>query len=182
MLVTLLILVAVNVVGYLVIYLLLKERVRRAASPAAQMEGLRDEVNRLVIELNQTTDRNIALIEDRIASLMELLGSADKKIGLMRKESEKHEVGARIYGRILAAKTPVPDAAPSSFAGFTERPPRAGESVPGSGPGIRAESIRDQVIALHNAGFSASVISARVGAPLGEVELIIALEERKRPL
>jgi hypothetical protein len=39
--------------------------------------------------------------------------------------------------------------------------------------------VREQVIALYKAGFSASLIAARVGAPKGEVDLIIALSERK---
>jgi hypothetical protein len=33
---------------------------------------------------------------------------------------------------------------------------------------------------LHRSGFSAGLIAGRVGAPLGEVELIIALEERRQ--
>jgi hypothetical protein len=32
---------------------------------------------------------------------------------------------------------------------------------------------------LYRAGFSASLIASRVGAPVGEVELIISLEQRK---
>ena len=92
---TVLITLVLDVGGLLLIYALLRDRVRRATSRDAHIAEIRDEVSRLLVELNRTTDRNIALIEDRIASLNELLSSADKKIGLLRRETEKHDVGPR---------------------------------------------------------------------------------------
>jgi hypothetical protein len=170
---TILVLLAVNLIGYLVIYLVLNERIRRAASPASQMQEFREEVNRLVIELNQTTDRNIALIEDRIASLMELLAKTDKKMGLLKRESEKHEVGAKVYSRIREAKAPSGTGQPSTGPETGSR----GRQEP-EVPSVQLD-LRDRVVALFRAGFTASLIASRVGAPLGEVELIIALERQK---
>jgi hypothetical protein len=168
---TILVVIALNVLGYFVMYLLLNERIRRSSSPASQIQGLREEVDRLVIELNQTTARNIALIEDKIRELTEALAKADKKIGLFRREIEKHDVGAKVYSRILEAntdretpKTESQDAAPR---GKAEK------------PGGALRDIREEVITLHRAGFSAPLISSRLGAPLGEVELVISLENRK---
>jgi len=257
------------------IYALLRDRVRRVASSDAHIAEIRDEVSRLLVELNRTTDRNIALIEDRIASLNELLSSADKKIGLLRRETEKHDVGTQIYSRLAegrsrvsAAQAPVfrprereesmeetrereempqprqerdqmpPGAAvgeggavavgmpqprqerdqmpPRAAAGVAARgaPPLAvelsdlpenrpasnslGESQgrdqirrprqerdqmpPGAAGGAAAAKppdLQQRVVMLHNAGFAASLIASRVGVPLGEVELIIALQERK---
>jgi hypothetical protein len=185
MLSVILVLVAVNLLGYLVVYLLLRERVRRAASPAAQATELREEVNRLVIDLNQTTDRNLALLEDKITSLSELLTRADKKIALLKRESEKHDVGARVYSRILEGRTPAaPEASPVEEPPPRAEPRPAAPAVSAASPGAEAGNrgpvdVREQVIALYKAGFSASLIAARVGAPKGEVDLIIALSERK---
>jgi hypothetical protein len=168
---TVLVVIALNALGYLVMYLILNDRIRRSSSPASQIQGLREEVDRLVIELNQTTARNIALIEDKIAELTEALAKADRKIGLFRRESEKHDVGAKVYSRILEAKTDretqkveSPDAAPRGKA---------------ENPGGALRDIQKEIISLHRAGFSAPLISSRVGAPLGEVELVISLEKRK---
>jgi hypothetical protein len=156
MVATIFILIAVNVLGYFVIFVLLGRRLDRRASPDSR---IREEVNRLMVELNQTTDRNIALIEDRVAGLTDLLSRADKKIGLLRRESEKHDMGARVYGRIAQPGTPDPPA----------------EAKDSDAPA----DIREKVLALYRAGFSASLIAARVGAPRGEVELILSLESRK---
>jgi len=65
---TLLILAAVAA-GYFVVYLILKKKIARTMSAATVLREVREEVNRILVELNQTTHRNVTLIEDRIASL-----------------------------------------------------------------------------------------------------------------
>jgi len=220
-----LITLAVDVGGLLLIYGILSGRVRRATSAASQVSELREEIDRLVVELNQTADRNIALIEDRIASLNDLAAVADKRIGLLRREIEKHDVGAQLYTRLgdtrasrptVAAPSPPPSAPPSTprlagpsraappeavpaeapVAASAPVPPAGPSPEPSSPPAQRAPSsepmpielsprslgepdLRQRVLMLHRAGFSSALIATRVGAPRGEVELIIALEERK---
>jgi hypothetical protein len=250
---TVLITLILDVGGLLLIYVLLRDRVRRAASSDAQIAEIRDEVSRLLVELNRTTDRNIALIEDRIASLNELLSSADKKIGLLRRETEKHDVGTQIYSRLAEGRSRVAGAPAAGPQPRQEReevpqPRQEREEVPqprqerdggaggvaagaaarmtprvaagvaaGSAPQLSVElsdgpesrverggresrqgrdqmpqprqerdgaagrppDLQQRVVMLHNAGFAASLIASRVGVPLGEVELIIALQERK---
>jgi len=229
--------------GLLLIYVLLRDRVRRAASSDAHIAEIRDEVSRLLVELNRTTDRNIALIEDRIGSLNELLSSADKKIGLLRRETEKHDVGTQIYSRLAEGRSRVSGAQAQISRSRREREESAQPSrerqemaqeaaveeagavaagmpqgvAAGMPPGVAAgggapplavelsdgpenrigrnnlresqepdraaagkpPDLQQRVVMLHNAGFAASLIASRVGVPLGEVELIIALQERK---
>ena len=185
---TVLITLILDVGGLLLIYVLLRDRVRRAASRDAQIAEIRDEVSRLLVELNRTTDRNIALIEDRIASLNELLSSADKKIGLLRRETEKHDVGTQIYSRLSEGRSRATGAQAAKSPPRREREEPAqprqerDEMPPGVAVGVAAgkpPDIQQRVVMLHNAGFAASLIASRVGVPLGEVELIIALQQRK---
>jgi type IV secretory pathway VirJ component len=194
---TILILLVVDVGGLLLIYALMRDRVRRATQASSQIAEIREEVSRLLVELNQTTDRNIALIEDRIAILNDQLGAADKKIGLLRRESEKHDVGTQVYSRLAEAKARTAahvarprearrDAAADLFVGSgqaSEQSPSLAVEL-SQGParpreGDRAPDMHERVMMLHRAGFSASLIASRVGAPLGEVELVISLEQRK---
>jgi len=240
---TVLIMLVLDIGGLLLIYVLLRDRVRRAASSDAHIAEIRDEVSRLLVELNRTTDRNIALIEDRIGSLNELLSSADKKIGLIRRETEKHDVGTQIYSRLAEGRSRVPGAqaqvsrsrqehdqmpqprqergqvapgvaaaggAPPLAVELSDGPenrmgrsnlqesrgredavqsrqerdqtPQPRQEREGVAAGVAAEKppdIQQRVVMLHNAGFAAALIASRVGVPLGEVELIIALQERK---
>ena len=101
---TIIILLAVEMGGLAIVYVVLRERLRRAASAAAQSRELREEVGRLVVELNQTTERNVALVEDAIARLNELLAKADKKIGLLRREADRHDGGMELYARLESTR------------------------------------------------------------------------------
>jgi hypothetical protein len=199
---TILIMLVVDLGGLLLVYVLLRDRVRRATNVNSQIAEVRDEMSRLVVDLNQTTDRNIALIEDRIASLNELLSAADKKIGLLGREIEKHDLGTRMYNRLgesrplragdagtpraagsAAAPITMP-AAPPETRGGAEGPAQAAEGAAGGKPPLTVElsekpDLHQRVMMLHSAGFAPPLIASRVGAPLGEVELIISLERRK---
>ena len=103
---TILITLVVDFGGLLLVYLLLRDRVRRATSSESRIAEIRDEVSRLLVELNQATDRNIALMEDKITVLNEAISTADKKIGLLRRETEKHDVGSQIYSRLAEGRPP----------------------------------------------------------------------------
>ena len=155
---TLVLYIAVSILGFFIVYVVLKKKIEKYIDPSSLLDQIREEVNRIIVELNQTTDRNIGLIEDRINQLMELLAKADKKISLLQREGEKHEVSKKIYNNITRSRAkkqyePEPD----------ERRDK-----------------QDEVLRLHQAGFSAPIIAKRVGSPLGEVELIISLSERKQ--
>lgn len=176
---TIIVLLAVEIGGLLLIYVVLRERLRRAASAAAQSRELREEVGRLVVDLNQTTDRNIALVEDAIARLNELLGRTDKKIGLLRREAEKHDGGLQLYSRLAEAK-PSPVAAPTAPRPRGGAPAR--ELAPAGGAvALGAGDARSEVARLARQGFAPSLIAARLGVPLGEVELIVSLDRRQAP-
>jgi hypothetical protein len=164
---TIVILLAVQLGGLAIVYVVLRERLRRAASAASQSRELRDEVSRLVVELNQTTERNVALVEDAIARLNELVERADKKIGLLRREADRHDGGLALYGRLAGQKT-APAAAP----------PPEGPAPASQGPAPAADP-RDEAARLARMGFAVPIIAQRVGLPQGEVELIVRLDRRR---
>ena len=197
---TILITLVVDFGGLLIVSLLLRDRVRRATSSDSRIAEIREEMGRLLVELNQATDRNIALMEDKITVLNEAISTADKKIGLLRRETEKHDVGSQIYSRLAEGRpyrSPV-SAPAAAEAARVERPvaqpAEARQPAPAAPPlavelSERAEpagqhrasepDARQRVMVLSRAGFSPSLIASRVGVPLGEVELIISLEQRK---
>src|SRR5208337_2590276 len=105
---TIMITLVVDVGGLVLVYMLLRDRVRRAASAESRISEIREEVSRLLVELNQATDRNIALMEDKITVLNDAISTADKKIGLLRRETEKHDVGSQIYSRLAEGRRQMP--------------------------------------------------------------------------
>jgi hypothetical protein len=160
---TLLLLAAVAV-GYVVVYFVLKKKIARTLAAASVLREVREEVNRILVELNQTTHRNVTLLEDRISSLTELLARTDKKIALARRETEKQELAERVYSELAGRRQ-----GPATPASAPIEPPAEGQPDP------RIEAVR-----LAQAGLSPALIARRLSLPLGEVELILSLAEHKR--
>lgn len=73
----LVVLAAIQIIGFMVLYLLLR-RYLRGRTVAPDMVELRSEVNGLLAELNGTAERNIALLEDGIRRLEALLRRVDR--------------------------------------------------------------------------------------------------------
>ena len=137
------------IAGYFIVYLILKAKLNKSVDPKAILESIREEVDRIIVELNSTTDRNITLLEDKVQSLSTLLEQADKKIGILRREIEKHELSAKVYSDLARSEKRV------------ENPEEQDSST--------------RVLNLHRQGVSASAIAKRLGITLAEIELIITL-------
>ena len=140
---------ALVIAGYFIVYLILRARLNKSVDPKAILETIREEVDRIIVELNSTTDRNITLLEDKVQSLTTLLEQADKKVGILRREIEKHEMSVKVYSQLA-----------------------------GSGKGTQKADEPDrqsQVLNLHRQGISPSAIAKRLGITLAEIELIISL-------
>ncbi len=182
--------IALDFTGLAAIFVVLRRRIDRARSPEAGLEDVRQEIGRIIVELNRVTDRSVALLEDKAASLSELLAAADKKMSLLKREIERHEVGSRLYDRLAASPRGAgrpPVAGPGDDGEAPAAPERSSVAAqrPRADAGrTRADAerppdARQEVLRLHRAGFSPQIIASRVGVPLGEVELVISLGQRR---
>jgi hypothetical protein len=106
-------------------------------------------VDRIIVELNSTTDRNITLLEDKVQRLEALLEQADKKIGILRREIEKHELTSKVYSDLAHSRKGVQEA--------------------------KEQDRRTQVLNLHRQGISKGAIAKRLGITLAEIDLIITI-------
>jgi len=206
---TLAVVLAVDLVVLAGFWLLARRWLARRLSAPRQAADLGEEVGRLVTELNQAAERNVLLLEDRVAALDGLLAAADKKIGLLARELERHEAGARVYGRLAGPRTRAAAAAAETGAAapVAAAAPAASAAAPAAAPAAAAVAVaapvaavaapvaaaaaatatgdartvmRSEIGRLDRAGLTPSAIAARVGAPLGEVELIVSLVRRER--
>ncbi len=141
---------ALLIAGFFVVYLILKRALSKSLDPQTVLESIRGEVDRIIVELNSTTDRNITLLEDKVQSLATLIEQADKKIGILRREIEKHELAGKVYSELAEKRAKEPE----------------------------EQDVHTRVVQLHRQGISASVIAKRLGITLAEIELIITLQTR----
>jgi IS30 family transposase len=150
---------ALLIAGYFVIYLILKARLKKSMDPKSVLASIREEIDRIIVELNSTTDRNITLMEDKVQVLTELLDRADRKIGVLKREIEKHEMSGKVYSELAA------HAQQTQHAQKAEKQNQ--EPV--------EEDLRTQVLNLHGEGISASAIAKRLGITLAAIDLILSL-------
>ena len=174
-----------------------RRRIRRDMETDAIIGKLRREVGDIVTELNGTTERNVALLENRIAEMKELVDRAGKTSGVLKRESEKHEISSRVYTALErsrpltgALNLDVVDAAEGDNAtadddgagADRQRKPAAGEPLsPGAGRDFKSLPIREKAVVMHRNGDSIEKIGTSLGLSQGEVELILSLHDRKVP-
>jgi hypothetical protein len=144
---------ALAVAGYFIVYLILKAKLKQSVDPKAILESIREEVDRIIVELNSTTDRNITLLEDKVQSLSAFLEQADKKIGVLRREIEKHELTSRVYSELAHSRKGVQE---------------------------EEQDHRTQVLNLHRQGISKGAIAKRLGITLAEIDLIISIASQRQ--
>jgi hypothetical protein len=169
--------------GWLVVYRRLRNRLDREIADRDPAEEVREELQSIMVEINRATEQNVAILEDKIEQLSGLLKDADRKIGLLRRESEKNEVSRQVYSRVFRA----PSAAPSEGtqprvhvpAGSKESDAQASSETPGEEEAA-TESLEARILRLSREGFSPEMIAGRVGSTASEVQLIISLAGRRR--
>ena len=145
---------------------LLIRRIERRIEPTAVLNQIRGEVDELIVEFNQTTERNIGLLEERIVRLNRLIETADRRVAVLRRELDAHESGTRVYSDIVQQ------------AAVQRRQEHEQQQADKQNEG-GTEDRRTQIIELYEKGIAPNIIAARVGTTVGEVELIVSMRRRK---
>jgi hypothetical protein len=154
----------------------LRSYIKRNLSREESLEAARDEVNRIILRIEEVTDRDVSLLEDREKTLKALLEEADKRIRVYTKELEKSRNAQKAYQDLAKSRPPV--FSPPPGEGREAAPPPARQMDEKAAP----ETINEQIRNLALAGFSPPVIASRLGLSISEAELAMALLERKPPL
>ncbi|GEM_PF-1871881 len=87
-----------------IVYILLIKRINKERSSSEITKQIRAEIDRMIVDLNQTADRNIGLIEQRLESLGDMVKEADHRISLLQKHSDNVNRSTDTYSRIRPAQ------------------------------------------------------------------------------
>ncbi|MDR1180121.1 MAG: hypothetical protein LBK44_06415 [Spirochaetales bacterium] len=160
-------LLGLNALAFTGMYLYFKWRIDKRLEAERLLDNLRNDAGRIVRDLmqdmNRITDRNITLIEDKLGELQRILDTADRRIVLMKKEVQKEEAADRVYAQL---RRPLPSAS-------TAAPP-----PPPQSPKEEARNL-SEIFDLYRKGISPDIIANTLDLPVGEVQLMIALQGRK---
>jgi len=186
-----------------IVYILLVKRINREKSSTAITEQVRNEIDRMVVDLNQTADRNIGLVEQQLKLLTEMIQESDHRISLLQKHSEKLNRSTDTYNQIRPAQIMKPKEPPEQKAPTEPKEPTAQQSSEVSRPNAHTVDIseemsntvepesedaqdsmttskRERVINLHRQGISLDIIASRVDSTVAEIELIISMTEGRQ--
>jgi hypothetical protein len=149
----------------------------------------REEVYKLITEIDTATDRDATLIEDRIRSLKILLEDVDKRIGTYAQELSRRRASEETYAELGRKQTQLKPSPAMETEPPKEvlKPVRKTERVEPSSPRVivapeikpKPIPLQEQVAELAKAGFSPNLIATRLGVSISEVELAIAIAEQK---
>jgi len=192
---------AISLVAVAIAVIVTRRMVDRRTGSAAVMDEIRREVGSILTEMNQTTERNIELLEDRVTRLKEIVDQADRRLGTLRRETQKQENAEMVYSHLGRVARPAAGRASggsppseqkrgeSTLAEGADQPPvngRAqsnGNAQPidetGGEPDNRAElPLKDRVLDLYRQGIPIERIASRLKTTVSEIELIVSLGER----
>jgi hypothetical protein len=117
----LLVLAAILVGGLFAVFFLLKARIGRYLELQNLLSGVREEARSLVMEMNETADRNVSLVEDRMIALRGLLDEVDRRMGVSRRELESREAEREVYQRLSRVRrAPASSSSPEADRGLHE--------------------------------------------------------------
>ena len=173
----------------------------RKIAASSLLSNYREEVYRLIAEIDAAADRDSLLVEERIKTLKQVLDDTDRRISVYMRELQRSRQGEAMYtslGRgIRAALDSRPangDQKPSPQEAPTE-PQAASESQPSTRPEAhkrgakkrRAPPVQEspakpkikvQIAELSAHGLSQQEIASRLGLSLAEVDLALNLLHR----
>ncbi len=170
----------------------------------------KEEVSKLVAEIDMATDRDVKLVEDRIKTLKGLLDTVDKRIVMYDEELSKRRAHEEAYAELGRRRVLEPPLLESGLEGGSAQsllnrparepyadpsPPRApqeeptetaadsgNDAVPAAEQSPEDESPaqrRVRIAEMAKAGFAPRLIATRLGMSISEVELAIAIAERR---
>jgi hypothetical protein len=168
-------------------FLYFRAYLKRRISPEGLLEDYRDEVNKLIADIDAATDRDAYLVEERIKSLKSLMEEVDKKIGVYIQEFDRRRNNEAVYAALgrKTAGAALPPRPEEPAAVPPETPPGAGAPSPAvSGQALPQDAapkpgaLREQIAELAAQGLSPAVISARLKVSISEAELVIAIQNK----
>lgn len=148
------------------------------------LADFRDEVNEILAEIDEKTDRDSLLVEERIARLKKILDDTDKRIALYVRELENRGKQEQTYAelgknrlRIINPPEPEPRSEASALpvALPVPKPQRPRKSRP------KKQPVPQQAAEMARGGLSPGLIASHLGISISEAELAAAMSGAKAP-
>ncbi|MBN2618860.1 MAG: hypothetical protein JXR64_11175 [Spirochaetales bacterium] len=145
----------------------MSRRINKKIDNKTFLNSVKEEISSLITQINETSDRNVLLLENRLEKLNSLLSSADSRISKLKNvidDSLKIKDEEIKSEKVYIALEPEPEPEPEKII--------EQKQIVEDDPSL---SRRERILLLHKQGISSTVIANQTKATIGEVELIISL-------
>jgi len=173
-----------------------KSYLKRRTSQERILSEFQEEVNLILKSINETTERDLTLIEERKKDLKTLLEEIDKRLKIYLREMDHARKAEEAYqelgkNRYRMNRRPASQPAEAEKKNEAQKAPESGEAFPlpafdlktetNTPPAPKADAppMGDQIHSLLRSGFSEEAIASRLGISIAEVEFASALLERR---
>jgi len=171
MLIAALILLCINIILMIVFY----RKTSHNFSQNAYRDRIREEVNRLIIDIEHESDHAVTVLENKIQQIEKLIADTDKHIALVEQEHEKWRMQKEFLGAYRTSPQgdgePAADTKKNTMMIY-KKPIGIPEAAAKVSPLLNP---REQVVELARQGFSIDFIAEKVDLPLGEIALILSI-------
>lgn len=150
-----------------IIYQIIKHKISNRIDNKKFLKEVNEEIALLIAQINETSDRNVLLVENRLERLNTLLAQSDKKIIQLKELSSVPVTKVELTDDVIDSSVIVKE---EVVVEVTEEESTVVEIE--DHPDL---SRKDRILLLHKQGISPSVIASQTKATIGEVELIISL-------
>ena len=161
-------------------FFFLKSYLKRRTNKEHILSEARDEVDQISKIINQATERDISLIEERQQDLKNLLKETEKRISVYIKEVERTQKAEEVHIKLNSEKKKKSSAEEYKELGknrykIKEQPdlPLDADEQPKE-PSDKA--LNEQIISLLHSGFSVPLIASSLKISIAEVEMRISNE------
>ena len=166
--------------------------IRRETAATKLLADYRDEVGRLLAEIDAATDRDSRLVEERIKILRKMLEDTDRRIATYVRELQRSRNGEALYtslGRGIRsaldsrpapkiAEPVVAEEAPDKTAGSPDSPATETDVDEITLP-FEKSRIKVKIAEMSADGVPAHEIASKMGISIAEVDLALSLLNRQ---
>ena len=157
-----------------------KSYLKRRTGQERILSEFAEEVNNILKSINEATDKDISLIEEREKNLKILLEEVDKRLKLYIREMDRRSAAEKAHAALSAENKTAADAyAAIGKNRYKKTPPESEYTIEpkpedASPPQSRGEQIRS----LLRSGFTEAAIASHLGVGIAEVEFVADMMER----
>ena len=172
---------AASLVSFAVLYLLLERRIRKRVDPETILGQIRREIEGLIVDLNQTAERALSLLEEKMNAAKDVVEKSERRVAALRREAKSLERAGKAYIALKDAPMgrPEPPAKKAGPSRGKRATPAERETAPVKVEGpTEGLPVRHRIVSLHRAGFSVDSIVNRLGVPRATVDLVVSLEDQ----